>query len=285
MARDLAPLLEVELKEAGLVFLHVDGLIIAIVLNAKGAHAAVQRVHDIHGVLVVRVGEDHELGHQGKALEGKLQFAHAAVVIQMVVVDVQHDGEVGGQLQEGLGELAGLDDDVIALAGLAVAVDEGQLAADDRRGIAACQLQSSGDHGGGRGLAMGTGDADALLVQTAHIAQQDAALHRRDAVGGCRIQLHIVLCDGGRVDHQVCTDDIIGAVAQRDLDTHLPLGADDTAVQHIAARNVVALCGEDLDERIHTAAAAADEVYLLHIIQQMLGVVGVHEHRKQPPII
>ena len=132
---------------------------------------------------------------------------------------------------------------------------------------------------------MGTGDADALLVQTAHIAQQDAALHRRDAVGGCRIQLHIVLCDGGRVDHQVCTDDIISAVAQRDLDAHLPLGADDAAVQHIAARNVVALCGEDLDERIHTAAAAADEVYLLHIIQQMLGVVGVHEHRKQPPII
>jgi hypothetical protein len=74
-------------------------------------------------------------------------------------------------------------------------------------------------------------------------------------------------------------------VAQRDLDTHLPLGADDAAVQHIAARNVVALCGEDLDKRIHTAAAAADEVYLLHIIQQMLGVVGVHEHRKQPPII
>ena len=45
----------------------------------------------------------------------------------MVVVDIQHDGEVGSQLQEGLGELAGFDDDVIALAGLAVAVDEGSL--------------------------------------------------------------------------------------------------------------------------------------------------------------
>ncbi len=61
-------------------------------------------------------------------------------------------------------------------------------------------------------------------------------------------------------------------MAQADLDTHLTLGADDAAIQHIAARNVVALCGEDLDERVHTAAAAADKVYLLHIIQQMLAI-------------
>ena len=57
-------------------------------------------VHDIHGVLVVRIGKDHELGHEGKALEGKLQFAHAAVVIQMVVVDVQHNGQIGVSLRK-----------------------------------------------------------------------------------------------------------------------------------------------------------------------------------------
>ena len=206
MAGDLVPLLQVELKEAGLVFIHVQCLIIAVVLDAKGAHAAVQRVHDIHGVLVVRIGKDHELGHQGKALEGELQLAHAAVVIQMVVVDVQHNGQVGGQLQEGLGKLAGLDYDIVALAGLAVAVDEGQLAADDGRRVAACQLQRSGDHGSGGGLAVGAGDADALLVQAAHIAQQHAALDGGDAVGGSGIQLHVILGNGGRVHHHVGAD-------------------------------------------------------------------------------
>ena len=45
--------------------------------------------------------------------------------VQMVVVDVQHHRQVRGELEEGLGELAGLNDDVIALAGLAVAVDQG----------------------------------------------------------------------------------------------------------------------------------------------------------------
>ena len=49
-------------------------------------------------------------GQEGKPLEGKLQLAHAAVVVQVIVVDVQHHRQVGGQLQEGLGELAGLND-------------------------------------------------------------------------------------------------------------------------------------------------------------------------------
>ena len=283
MAGDLVPLLQVELKEARLVFVHVQCLIIAVVLDAKGAHAAVQRVHDIHGVLVVRIGKDHELGHQGKALEGKLQFAHAAVVIQMVVVDVQHNGQIGGQLEEGLGELAGLNYDIVALASLAVAIDQRKLAADDGRRVAACQLQRSGNHGSGGGFAMGAGDADALLVQAAHITQQNAALDGGDAVGGSGIQFHVIFGNGGRVDHHVGADHIIGAVTQADLDTHLTLVADDAAIQHIAAGDLVAFCGKDLDERIHAAAAAADEVDLFYIVQQVLVVIGVHEHIRQPP--
>ena len=197
----------------------------------------------------------------------------------MVVVDVQHDRQIRGQLEEGLGILAGLDDDVVALAGLAVAADEGQLAADDGRGVAACQLQRRGDHGRGGRLAVGAGNADAVLIQAADIAQQDAALHGGDAVGNRRIQLHIVLRDGSRVDHEVGADDIVGAVAQRDLDAHLPLVLDDASVQHIAAGDYIALGVEDLDQRIHAAAAAANEVDLLHIIKQMLGIVG-NKHNK-----
>ena len=274
VAGDFAPLLEVELKEAGLVLLHIDGAVVAVVLDAKGADAAVQRVHDIHGVLVVGVGEDHELGHQGEALEGELQLTHAAVVVQMIVVDVQHNGQVGGQFEEGLGILAGLDDDVIALTGLAVAVDEGQLAADDRRRVPARQLQHCGDHAGGRRLAVGAGDADAVLVQAADIAQQDAALHGGDAVGIGGVQLHVVLRDGGRVDHEVGADDVVGVMAQRDLHAHLPLVADDAAIQHITAGDDISLGVQDLDQRVHAAAAAADEVDLLHIIKQVLGIVG-----------
>ncbi len=41
----------------------------------------------------------------------------------------------------------------------------------------------------------------------------------------------------------------------------------------------IALGVEDLDQRIHAAAAAANEVDLLHMIKQMLGIVG-NKHNK-----
>ena len=121
---------------------------------------------------------------------------------------------------------------------------------------------------------MGAGDADAVLVQAADIAQQNAALHGGDAVGIGGVQLHVVLRDGGRVDHEVGADDVVGAMAQRDLHAHLPLVADDAAIQHITAGDDISLGVQDLDQRVHAAAAAADEVDLLHIIKQVLGIVG-----------
>ena len=45
----------------------------------------------------------------------------------MVVVDVQHNGQVRGQFQEGLGKFTGLNYDIVALAGLAVAIDQRKL--------------------------------------------------------------------------------------------------------------------------------------------------------------
>ena len=66
---------------------------------------------------------------------------------------------------------------------------------------------------------------------------------------------------------------VIRTVAQADLDAHLPLVADDAAIQHIAAGDLVALGGKDLDQRVHSAAAAADKVDLLYIVQQMLAVI------------
>ena len=126
---------------------------------------------------------------------------------------------------------------------------------------------------------MGAGNADAVLVQAAHIAQQNTALHSGDAIGSGSVQLHVVLGNGGRVDHQVRADHVVRSMTQADLHAHLPLRADDAAVQHIAAGDIISLGSEDLDQRIHTAAAAADEVDLFYMIQQMHGIIS-NEHKQ-----
>ena len=73
-------------------------------------------------------------------------------------------------LQEGLPMvLAGLNDHALAAAGLAVAADEGQLAADDCGGILAGQLQHGCDHAGRGRFTVGTSHADALAMGAADI--------------------------------------------------------------------------------------------------------------------
>ena len=272
------PLLQVELIEAGAVLADVHRLVVAAVPDTEGAHPALDGVHHVHGVAVVGVGKDHELGHEGEPLEGKLQLAHAAVVVQMVVVDVQHHREIGGQLEEGLGKLAGFHHDVVAHARLAVAVDEGQLAADDRAGVAAGQLQGGGDHRSGGGLAVGARHADAALVQAADVAQQDAALDGGDAVAFGGGQLHIIFGDRGRIHHHIRPHDVVGVVAQGHPDAHGPLGLDDAAIQYVAAGDLVALGRQNLDQREHPAAPAADKMELGDMIQQTLVIIAEHTH-------
>ena len=265
---------QIKLVVAGAVLLHIGGLEVTFLcLDAKGAHVAVGAAQHIHRVRVVHIGKHAELGHQGKPLKGKLQLAHAAVVVQMIVVHVQDHAVVGGQLQEGLGVLAGFDHDLVAFAGFAVAADQRQLAADHRAGITTGQLQRGGDHGGGGGLAVGACHADAVLVQAAYIAQQHAALDGADTVRLGVVQLRVGADDGGGVHHQIGAGRVFGRMANGDSDAHGALAFNDRALGLIAAADLVAAGGQDLDQGIHTAAAAADEVDFFDSVQQVASII------------
>ena len=43
----------VELEEAGLILVDIDSAVVAVVVDGKGAHSAIQCVHHVHGVLDV----------------------------------------------------------------------------------------------------------------------------------------------------------------------------------------------------------------------------------------
>ncbi len=156
-------------------------------------------VHDVHRVLVVGVGKDHELGHEGKALEGKLQFAHAAVVIQMVVVDVQHNGQIGVSLRK----VSANSQDSITMSSPLPACRSPLM----RGSLPPMTADGSRPASSSAVVIMevvvvfsvSAGDADALFVQAAQVTQQNAALDGGDAVGGSGIQLHVIFGNGGRV--------------------------------------------------------------------------------------
>ena len=280
----VTPLQHIEFIEAGLVLTDVHRLIIRLGVDAEGAHCTIQTVDYLHHVGIVRVGHNGMAGHQGEFLEGKLQLAHGAVVVQMIVVDVQQHRNVRGQMQKGLGKFAGLDHDGVTAAVLAVASDRGQLAANHRGGILAGQLQQTGDHGGGSGFAVGARHADAAGVQAAHIAQQNAALQHGNAPGVCFPDFRVVFMNGGGVDDHVCPQHVFGVVPHEHLNAHGPLRINDAALVHVAAGDGVAPGMQDLHQRIHTAAADADKMEALDAVQQ-IGVKAAQEVHYDPPLL
>ena len=276
----LTQLQHVELKETGLVLLDIDGTDAGFLVDAETDHRAVDGADHVHGVAVVHV-KDHRAGQQRKLLEGQFQLAHGAVIFQMVVVNVQNHADCAGQVQEGLVVLAGFDNDTLAVAGLAVTIDKGQLAADNGSRVLAGQLQHGGDHAGGGGLAMGAGYADALRMAAADVAQQHAALHRFDAAGTGGLQLGVVVMDGGTVNDQLRIAHVSGIVADKHPHAQRTFGFGVLGLLYVRTGDRIALAVQDLDQRIGAGAAAADEMHGLHAVQQF-GIKHCINHQWSP---
>ena len=173
--------------------------------------------------------------------------------------------------------LAGFDNDALAVAGLAVTIDKGQLAADNGSRVLAGQLQHGGDHAGGGGLAMGAGYADALRMAAADVAQQHAALHRFDAAGTGGLQLGVVVMDGGTVNDQLRIAHVSGIVADKHPHAQRTFGFGVLGLLYVRTGDRIALAVQDLDQRIGAGAAAADEMDRADAFEQ-LGVIHTKNH-------
>ena len=273
--------LNVKLVEAGTVLLDIHGAEAGFLLDAEREYRTINGIDHRQGVGVIQV-EHHGTGQQCKLLERHLEAAHGAVIFQMIVINVEDHADVRGQMQEGLAVLTGFDDNAVAFARLAVAVDQGQLAADDRCGVLAGQFQHGDDHAGRRGLAVGACHTNAVRIQAADISQQHAALHRGNAAGVRFLQFGIVLMDSGAVHDQLCAENIGRIVAQHDLHPHGTLRLGDLGLFHITAGHGIPLCVQDLDERIHTGTAAANKMDVGHPFQQFGIVTVIIRHASSP---
>ena len=265
-------LVDIKLIKTGAIFPDVDRAESGFLLNAEGEHRPVDRIDDVEGVAVIHI-EDNGAGKQRKLLERKLKPPHRAIVIKVVVVDVQDHADKRGQLQEGLTEFAGLDNGRAAMARLAVAADERQLAADDGGRVMAGQLKHRRNHAGRCGFAVGAGHPDTLRVEPADIAQQHAALHRLDAAGVGGVKLRVAGVDRRAVDDKLRIAEVGRVMPDRNSHPHRALGRRNLGLLHIGAREGQPAAVQNLDQRIHARPAAADQVNMGHPFEQF-GVIG-----------
>ena len=129
--------------------------------------------------------------------ERVLDLVEAAVMVEMLGIDVGDDRDRAVEPQEAAVALVGLDHHPVALAepGVgAVAVDD---AAVDHRRVDPAGVEQRGDHRGRRGLAVGAGDRDGRL-QPHQLGQHLGAADHRDAPLERGRDLGIVALDRGR---------------------------------------------------------------------------------------
>ena len=121
-----------------------------------------------------------------------------AVVVEVVRLDVGHDGDVGPVVQERAVALVGLGDEDVAGAVVRVGAGLAEVAADGERRVDAAVLQRDGEHRGRRGLAVGAGDGDRPRARPSATASASARCSTRSPRRWASTSSRLVVADGGR---------------------------------------------------------------------------------------
>ena len=83
-------------------------------------------------------------------------------IVEMILVNIQNDGNIWRKIKEGVNELAGLAHDRVAVPDSAVGVDKRELSADDSRRVLISHDEDLREHGGHRCFAVSSANADAV---------------------------------------------------------------------------------------------------------------------------
>ncbi len=162
---------------------HIDRAHVGVFAEAVGHGRTLDQRQDFthHRIIQAHHGQPVERQVVQELDEGFLQFVEVTVVGRHVVgVDVGDHGHQRLQVQEAGVAFIGFGDQVAAGAELGIGARCIQAAADDERRVQATGREHRSDQAGGGGLAMGTGDGDAVAI--AHqLGEHFGTRHHRDS--------------------------------------------------------------------------------------------------------
>lgn len=182
----------------------------------------------------------------------------------MVAFHIQNHPDHGSKLQEAVEIFAGLCHEEGGMADFQVTADGGQDAANSDGGVGLRRQQDLRYHGRGRGLAMGAGYGDGIVILRHDLAQKMGPVHEGDVFGIGRHNLGVIGVDGRSVDHQIhIICDVFRPVAEIDLDAKALQMPGDRGFLDICAGNHTAPVRQNLRQAGHADAADADEINVL----------------------
>ena len=146
-----------------------------------------------------------------------MQCRERAVNIQVIWLDIRHDGQVRAVFQEGAVVLIGFHHEILAFARRRIGAEIDGVSADHESGGETVPAKHAGYKRGRGALAVAAGDGDNLLPR--HQAGNHLRpLQRLDAESPRFGDLRVVLARRGCVDNQLGVADVAGVVTLVDGD-------------------------------------------------------------------
>ncbi|MNT20101.1 hypothetical protein D3C72_1553980 [compost metagenome] len=185
-----------------------------------------------------------------------------AVGVHVVGIDIGDHRHHGQQVQERCVRLVGLDHDVLAAAQSRIGTCTVELAANHKGRVPARFGQHARDQAGGGGLAMGSGNGDAL-AQAHQLCQHLRARHHRNVPGACGQHLGVVGLHRRRGDHSLRVGDMCRIVADKGGDACIAQVLQGGAVGQIRTRHHIAQVVQHFGNAAHAGATDTHEVNAL----------------------
>ena len=198
-----------------------------------------------------------------KFAERALHGVKVLEIVQMVGLNVVHDGDGGVEIQERVAVFAALHDNGVAGADAVACVQQREIAAHHNGRVALCLHENMRQHAGRGGLAVCAGHADGVFVFAHDHTPGLRPLEHGDALRAGRGDLGSVGVGGGRADDAVRALNILGAVADVHFDAlgDQLVGGDGGV--HVRAGDRDAHAAQHQPERPHGDASDADQVNVL----------------------
>jgi hypothetical protein len=192
-------------------------------------------------------------------VEGVLEGGVAAVVVEVLTVEVGEDGDRRFDAGEAAVALVGLGDEQLTVAGARAAAQGCHRAPHHHHRIEPRLGEQMTEHPGGRGLAMAARDRQG--ARPGHQADQAlAAGHHRDAAPAGLGQFGMICVNRRRMHHQVDTLEVGGGMAEMDGDALAAQGGDARPLLLVAAGDRRAGLERQRCERPDTGSADADQM-------------------------
>lgn len=194
---------------------HILGVDIAVRAEAVGNGLTRHPRHDFAHMRVIGTEHGHAVERQAveKIDESPFQTLEImAVGFHVIGVDIGHHRNHRRQEKEGRIRLIGFRHQKIARTELGIGASRVQPTTDDEGRIDATFGQHAGNEAGGGGLAMGTGNGDALF-QAHQLGQHEGTRHDRNALFPGGHDLRVVFLDGSRSHYRIGTGDVFRRVA------------------------------------------------------------------------